>query len=409
MVSKYLTFFITFFITLLDADTKVILDNKSVEIVDVEKLPDATIIDNDTQFLDQSSDNYILSLPDATVVDIDFWSLLDHTLLNAAMLILKKHDIKIKQKDIEILKSTYYPNLSIGYKGEYYHGFDTETSTSIGGSFYPNYSQISNTLAITLNQELYRFGATDLKMKITQKEIDIVKNQLHIKEEEISKQLLSYYVSVLKAQENIKYKNKIKSIQQKIVMKKQRLFEAGQISKVELAKDEVVLITLEKEISKEKLDFSYYINKINVLANINIDSSNTNFKMLEPKNIQVKTFKESAIAKDLQLQIEKKLNEIDLIQKDYLPAIYANGGYRFYGTDEDSFYRTIENLKRNSWDVGISFKWNLFNGYKTDNKVKKAKLEMKKLVEQYRLAKIDFETKEKQRTALIASIENIES
>ncbi len=333
----------------------------------------------------------------------DFWELLDIALKNSTRLILKLHDLQITQKDLDLINSEYYPNLSVRYSSEYYNGYARAT---IGGSFYPEYSQYRNSLSLNLDYELYKFGATGLKKRITQKEIEIIKSELAIAKEQVSLELLEYYTQALKAQTQIFYKDQIKRIQDKIIQKKWRLFEAGQLSKVELSKDQKSLLTLEKELLTHKLRFLEAIKNIQILTNISISDGNR-LAMLEPKRVKVKSFEQSALAKNLILQIEKKKEELELIKKDYLPTVYANSGFRFYGSDEDSFLTAVKNTTKNSWDFGVGFKWDIFNGYKTETKVQKLQLELNKLLEQYRLAKFEFETRDRKRELLKQSLDKV--
>ncbi len=337
---------------------------------------------------------------------IDFWNLLDLTLINATAIILKKHDIKITEENLDIIRSQYYPNLSIGYAGEYYHGFSGTAKTGVGGTYYPSISQFRDSLSLNVNHELYRFGATDLKVKIGEKEIELVKKELELQAEDISRKLLDLYTSVLRAENTIKYKQRIKAVQEDILEKKWRLYKSGQVAKIVLAKDQLALVNLEKEIAQQKITLTRAIKEIEKLANVTIDTTRSKFAMLEPKNIKVKTFEESAAAKYLKLQIEKKLHELELTRKDYMPAIYASGEYVMLGSDK-ALFEAIDDLKRNNWDVGLNIQWNLFNGYKTNKQIDKIKYELQKLIEKYRLAKIDFEAKQQEREMLQQSIDKL--
>jgi len=342
----------------------------------------------------------------ATKEEIDFWKLLDQAMIKSTAVILKKHDIQITQKNMDIVRSEYYPNISLGYSGEYYHGYGSDGS-SIGGSFYPSISQYRDSLNLSLQHELYRFGATDLKMQMSQKDIEIVKSELALAQQDVSKELLSYFMEAVKSQENLKFKDDMRVVQDRILQKKWRLFESGQISKTLILRDKLSLVSLEKDILKHEMNYIDLVKKIQVLTNIEIDPTLSKFVIPTPKNRELVSFEQSAVAKNLKLQLEKKLQELEMIKKDYKPTIYANSAYRFYGADDDSFTKTIENLEKNSWDVAVSLRWELFSGFKTDSTIERAKIEVQKLVEQYRLAKVDFESRKMKRALLKEAIDKI--
>jgi len=392
---------------LVETNPKEVLDTKSsLDIITSEenKIQGNTPIVITNHYGDELSVDVDIDIDKAKSESIiEFWELLDLALVKATAQILKKHDIKITKENMELVKSEYYPNISLIYSGEYYNGYNRNSSATIGGSFYPGIKQFRDSFSLSLNYELYRFGATDLKVKISEKDIEIIKSELTLQEEQISKELLGYYANALRAQDIIKYKGKIRFVQDRIIQKKWRLFEVGQMTKIELSKDQLSLVSLEKEISKQKMDFLKAVKSIQILTNITIDSSNVKFAMLEPKNSEIKIFEESAVANNLKLNLEKKLQELELIKKDYMPTLYASSGYRFYG-DGSGFVTAFENIEKNSWDIGINLRWDIFNGYKTDKTVGKLKLEVQKLAEQYRLAKVDFEAKELKSKLLKESI-----
>jgi len=337
---------------------------------------------------------------------IDFWNLLDQALINATAVILKKHDIKITEENMDIIRSEYYPNLSMGYAGEYYHGFSRTSKTGVGGTFYPATSDFRDSLDLSINHELYRFGATDLKVKMGKKDVEIVKSELALQAEDVSKKLLEYYTAALRAQNIISYKEKIRLVQDRILQKKWRLYESGQITKIVISKDRLSMITVEKEISQQKITLLKAIKNIEMLANVRIDTFRSKFAMLEPKNSKIKTFEESAMAKHLKLQMEKKVQELELVKKDYLPAVYASGQYLLLGSDQ-AMFKSISDLEKNSWNVGLNVKWDIFNGYKTDETVDKTKAEIQKLAEKYRQAKLEFEAKAQQRELMEKSIDKV--
>jgi len=326
---------------------------------------------------------------------IDFWDLLDKTVQNSAKLVLKKYDIAAGRENMELIKNEYYPKISLSYSGEYYHSFSKDRSADIGGSYYPSFSQYRDSVGLGMQYEVYRFGATDLKVKISQKQLEIIRTELALEEEKVSKELLQYFAKALKAQISINYNEELQTIQNRILQKQQRLYEAGHLPKTELMKTERALIQLEKEMLNHKLNLGDAVKSIEMLSNISLNPDEVKLLMLEPRHSKKKQFEESVQAENLRLQIEVKKQEIELIEKDYYPTLALDSGYRLYGSDENSFFKSIENLQRNNWNLGITARWNMFDGYKTQHMILKKKIELHQLQEQYRLASIEFASREK--------------
>jgi outer membrane protein TolC len=399
------------------------------ESVEIESLPDAIIVEedevilpNDIELVDITpsevyDDAVIVTkyISDETLqgetldkINIDFWQLLDLTMEKSASLLLKKHDIKATKANLSILKNEYYPHLSMNYTNEYYHGFSRSgNSANIGGSVYPDTSEYRNDLNLNFDYELYRFGATDLKMDMISDDIEIINSELGLEKEKISKELLQHYVNVLKAQESISFKEKIRDLKQIILNNYQRLFEVGKLSKVDITAKNVELITLVQSIAEDRLTLYESIKNIEILSNVVLVVDSTNFCMLKPKRIKPVIFEQSQTSKNIKLQIEKKLKEIELIKKDYYPTLLANGEYRLYGGDDNNVFDAINELERNNWRLGLILKWKIFDGFKSDKSIAKAKLEVEKLIEHYRLAKINYESQEKKRELYNTSIDRV--
>jgi outer membrane protein TolC len=341
-------------------------------------------------------------------VKVDFWKLLDEAMQKSATLLLKRHDINITKANLAIIKSEYYPSLSLTYFNEYYHGFSRSSSANIGGSVYPANSEFRNSLNLNIDYEVYRFGASDLRMSMGGTDIDILKSEIVLEKERIAKELLQNYTLALKAQEIIKTKKKMLFVKNTLLDNTQRLYDAGFASRTDIARLRIDEVGIEKEILRAKLQILEAMKNIHILANVNINTEEIGLAMLEPsKDVMVKAFAETALSHNLKLQIDKKLEEIELIKKEYYPTLYAKGAYQLYGADRNHDFDAIGELERNNWNIGIMLKWDIFNGFKTNNTIEKAKLEVEKLLEQYRQEKITYEAREEKRVLLREMIQKI--
>ncbi len=338
---------------------------------------------------------------------VDFWQILAEAMEKSASLILKRHDIAITQANLAILKSEYYPNLSLTYFNEYYHGFSRSGSANIGGSVYPSNSEYRNSLNLNIDYEVYRFGASDLKVAMGETDMDILKSEIMLEKGRIAKELLQNYTSALKAQEQIKSKKKMLLVKNILLDNTQRLYDAGFASRTDIARLRIDAVGIEKEILRAKLQILDAMKNIHILSNVNIDTQKVGLAMLEPSKGNVKAFDATALSRNLKLQLDKKIQEIELIKKEYYPTLYAKGAYQIYGADKNNDFDAIGELERNNWNIGLTLKWDIFNGYKTNNTIEKAKLEMEKILEQYRQEKITYEVREEKRVLLREMIEKI--
>ncbi len=258
-----------------------------------------------------------------------------------------------------------------------------------------------------MEYEVYRFGASDLKLEMGEVDMEILRSDIELEKERIAKELLHNYTIALKSQETILTKKKVLLVKNILLDNTQRLYEAGFASKTDIARLRIDAVHIEQEILRSRLSILDAMKNIHILSNVDINMKEMSLEMLEPSEVLEKDFEATALSFNIKLQIEKKVKEIELLKKDYLPTLSANGAYQVYGGDEDRFFDAIDELERNNWNIGITLRWDIFNGFKTDNTIERAKLEIEKLIEQHRLEGITFSAREEKRVLLREMIDNI--
>ena len=375
-------------------------DEASLEPVVKKALKVSTFTSENTKivkYINPQMRKFNLSIPQNK---IGFWSLLNEAMQKSASLILKNHDIAITKANLAILKSEYYPNLSLNYYNQYYHGYSRNGNSNIGGSVYPSTSEYRDSLNLSVDYEIFRFGARDLKVEMANVDMAILRSEIELEKEKIAKELLENFTSALKAQEIIRMKQKTLLVKNILLENTQRLYDAGFASKTDIATLRIDEVAIEKQMLSSKLRILDALKNIQILSNVKVDTNKMSLAMLEPSPVPIKGFEQTAKANNIKLQIDKKVKEMELVKKEYYPTLLANGEYQLYGSDRTKFFDAIGDLERNHWNIGVILKWDIFNGYKTNNTIEKTKLEIEKLAEQYRLEKITFEAKKEKRELL---------
>ncbi|MDD3598070.1 TolC family protein, partial [Sulfuricurvum sp.] len=85
---------------------------------------------------------------------------------------LRSIDTSIEQARLQSVYSTLYPQLSLGYSGEYNRNLDSATSGSIsvGDTTINSSIPYEHSVALRLNYELYHFGTTLKQIEMSKKE-----------------------------------------------------------------------------------------------------------------------------------------------------------------------------------------------------------------------------------------------
>ena len=312
--------------------------------------------------------------------------ILEYALKHTLTLKIKKLEAKIESKNIQIAKSSYYPKFDISYDTEYSKSLEGSifSSKSINGVSIPSSTRYQDSIILAMDYELYNFGAKD-------KQVNIAKISKEIKEKEWCEQKKNLYLQITKAykdalkeQVKIEYKNKMLLIREKLYEAIKRLYDARRYSKTNLADEAIAVLALQKEIADAKMSYKEAINSLFTLSYMNFDKQirlafiNTNVTTLN--NIR---YEDSSEAKILAYKIKQKREQIALKTKERYPSFELYSNYYIYASDSDSFSRPLFHMRKNSWNVGMSVRFNIFDGFKSSLVKERLFLELEKLKQEY--------------------------
>lgn len=311
---------------------------------------------------------------------------------NSKQLELKKYDIDISNEDRNIINSENYPSLTIGFNIEDSKSLtDNINSTSVGDNNLVNDSLKKSYSYLNLNYNLYSFGRLDSKKKVQEYKIESIKYDYCQEKKDLILKLLDIYFNALNYQIKIENLESIIEEKNKIYDLKDRLFNMGDITKIEVTKSAIDVADLYSQISDNKKELKNLYAQITFLTNYKfIKNENLNNLTIDKLDENI-SFKNSTNAKTLISQINSKKSEVSFYEKEFLPNLNFYSKYDFYGYDQNSYRTSIDELKENSYKFGLNMSINLFDGFKTSSQKQKATLELKQLQTKYELEKEKFD------------------
>ncbi|MDD2949764.1 MAG: TolC family protein, partial [Sulfuricurvum sp.] len=287
------------------------------------------------------------------------------------------------------------PQLSLGYSGEYNKNLDKASSgtLSVGGTTINSSVQNKDSVALSLNYELYHFGTTLKQIEMSKKEITSKKLEVCNEETKLYLELLDHYATAQKAQSEYRYKSQMHTLRQELYSLKQRLYAAGKESRVSVGDEAIRLIDLEREIEHSQMTYDENLIALTKLSHIELDLKETKLLPLTTKaeEIHIGSFEENSQARQYKEKIEQKNAEISLNLRTQLPVLSLYSNYYLYGSDMHNAYNAFEDIKPNSWNAGVSLRWNLFEGFKYNSESARLHFERDRLNEEYALAKREFD------------------
>lgn len=316
---------------------------------------------------------FILSILITNLYSLSFEELKTETIKNSTALENKRQDINISKKELEITEADRYPQLKLSSDLESSKSYSIKNG-NVNNQSISSANEKKSYLALSLEQNLIDFGRQNLKEEINKEDIYKSENQylVHIKQSLLSL-LDSYDFIVQKREENIVL-NKMLEIKEETLKKKELMFENNNLNKQEILNQTIENKLLKNKILKNKIDMKEHIQNIFKLTFV--DVSNETLEPLSLIELKDKTTNNKELAA-LNNEINIKIKNIDLLNKDYFPMISFYSKYDVYGSNENKFDKALNEMDPNSFRLGISLTMELFNGFKTKLNKDKISLELK--------------------------------
>ena len=336
--------------------------------------------------------------------------ILNHASVNAKTLQMKQTDALIESKNIQSAESAYYPSLNLIYNAERNQALDGIPlgTESVGGITISNGSRYQSSMAVQLNYDLYHFGATDKRVHIATSEFDIKKMEWCSQEKQLHQQILERYSSARKATIEKKYRVQMLDVRKNLYGMKERLYKAGQYSKVDLGDEAIYIITIERDIENISMRYQEDLIRISQLSYMNIDHDTELTPIsLNKEEIFLEKYDDTTEALILHKRITQKKDEISLQLREQLPSFGLYSNYYLYGSHATDYDYTVSHINKKSWNVGLSVRYNIFEGFKHSASKERLKLELQRLEQEFDEARHSYEYESKSKTTRIRELETL--
>jgi len=328
------------------------------------------------------------------------------------------YDLKLSGKDIDISKaalkearSEYFPTLKTGFNTEYVNDLKNGSGriSSVGGTFIPPNTEFQNMLSVGLNYNLYDFGVRGKKVGIAKKDVSEKKIVYKQTLRELKLNITDLYTQALLIYKEIKIKQDTLLVDTKLFNMKQRLFNAGKISKIDLATEAIKVAKLVDDIDNLKIKFKNSLEDISMYTGEKYSGDTVEMLDFDEDNIipvnnvapvssnKEKIFQLQAERKKVvdlpsrfdpknteeyhiyQLEIEKKKAELAILERQRLPQFGLYTNYILYGSERSNMADSFGNLSQTNVSFGISSSLPVFDGFKNSAQRQKTKFEIARL------------------------------
>lgn len=320
----------------------------------------------------------------------DLKKCVEHALENNISIKQNKLNIDVSEANIKDAKGNFLPSLNASTGGNL--NFNPIRSLPNGYSRNGTSSAFSGNFGLSSGITLYAGGRN--KKALQQAELDLERNKLGVSivENDIALNVVNNYLSVLFAKENLSVAKTQAEISRKQIESAQAKFDAGAIAKTELlniqstaSNDEQRVVQQENNLNISLLRLAQLLQVSSEgfdIEDINVDAPSETMLYSNSKKVYEKALTFRPEIKRAELDIENTKIGVDIAKSAYLPTVSVNAsagmGYNYgLGNSNNQFNYALARQLNNSFNYGAGFSVNvpIFNGYKTDANVERAKIQ----------------------------------
>ncbi len=291
------------------------------------------------------------------------------------------NNVEQAENNASLLNSGYLPVIT-GVAGSTFNIDNTRAEFSNGNTAELSGAESSRyNASVNLNYTLFdglgrRYNYSRLKRQYQLSELEARRTI-----ENTILQLFTVYFEVARTSENLGSLRETLEISKERLRRAEYQFEFGQDTKlgvlnarVDINNDSISLINAAQSLVNSKRDLNFVLGN-SLKGQFEVDTTVVFLIQLNKEELYSKMMDNNV---DL-LQIEKNIEISDLTIKSnksgYLPTIGLNGSYGWNKNNNNSASFLLTSTS-DGFSGGLTFNWNLFNGGRTINQVRNAKIDL---------------------------------
>lgn len=271
--------------------------------------------------------------------------------------------IKSLEKSIEISQLEYWqshigflPKILLRGNSEHFQIL-RDQDQSFFSSLIGDETKFQQTISAELRYSITDFRTTFSKIGIAQIEIEQRKIESQKAKEEIQLELLEIYTNLLLAIKKQEILKEILSLQNQNLTMTARLRESSVISETELSQATIDTTRQMLAFEENALQIQSLLRKLSLRTLEKYSYQDDIFQPFLPDNSFQKLDPEIGQSYEYQLtdlELNQKASEQDQLRTSILPKIDLYGILTYYGKDTEALGRSIDDIHRKSWAMGIN-------------------------------------------------------
>jgi len=330
---------------------------------------------------------------------LQFSQVLEIAVSKSLELRMAEKSLAMSEAAIREAQAEYYPIVSLNHNLQYDRDLagGNSQSTQVGDTFIPSSTRYENAIGVGLQYTLYDFGIREGGVVIAsrdweQKGLEYDKNL-----RELKLQMAATYSRALLAERELTADREQLRLQTMLFSLQEKLHQAGTTPQTALVDQALVVARLTNRIDGMESDFAKALEELSSQTGATYDRATTVLRPMADSLPELAVPEASAppTAADApppaldeamaaesriyQLEIEKKRQELMILEKQNWPNMRLSSNYYWYGSDPENIENSFSSLAERSWSVRLTTAMPLFDGFKNSARRARLSLEMERL------------------------------
>lgn len=307
-------------------------------------------------------------------------------------------DTAISKAGVKEMRSGYYPQIHGQANTEYQvnlAGAAPQVAV-VGNTLLPGGTRYQNAITLSMNYMLCDFGQRHSQLEAAKEDVAAKAVVFYQNLRDLKLKIIDTYTQAFLDYKSIQAKQQEMLIRQQLFDMKQRLRDAGTISKVEYSDEGTKLAKTVTEIRDLKIALTKSLNDLSAFTHVAYDADNIQMQPFQsefPEEIVALRLKTTPEFKEYDFQIASKRAELESLESQNLPQISLYSTYIVYGFNQSNIYQSYRNLHERTYTIGVALNLPIFDGFKNAAQRDKTKLEIDRLKVQKQQALWDLQNK----------------
>lgn len=298
-------------------------------------------------------------------------------------------DTRLSKNSVRAAKVPYHPVFNGSINTEYIGGLQNQNTLQsqqvavVGNTILPGNTRFQNAVSLNANYLAADFGARANTLRAAKHHS--MSSQLIEKASarDLRLQVLNAYTQALLTCKELAHKLKQQRIQSQLYEMKQRYWDAGKISRLELGEQAIALKDGEKAVAELKQQFADNLNALSAFTHETYNVATTTLDDIErpaPKAI-FKAISYSSLPdfRAFEHLIQEKKAELKAIRAQRFPQLVTYGSFVLYGANQNNWISSWADLAARQFTLGIGLQLPIYDGGRNQTSQVEKRLQIERI------------------------------